>query len=561
MTEELGNYLRLEDLESAQPIWFERQVMRSLMLAGWSDVRHVGSPWDGGADIVGVQQDTRWVVQVKAGKGRASVSGVEDLERAGLRYKIRNGLGVARDGWSTAAVERARIYDGKVELVSGYDLIGVIDEEYPQSTNTFHDLYGFQEEAVSELQLKRVAGASSALIALATGLGKTVIAAEYSRRSQIDDPESPILVLAHSQDILQQSERSFWQHIPKSVSTHQVNASERPSRFDGITFATFQTMKNLIADQKFHLPRFETVIVDECHHAGAITYRSTIESLAPEFLIGLTATPWRADEVNLRDMFGEPTYSKSIVEAMNEGWLSEVDYRLLTDNIPWAELPNMTGRSFSIRELNARLFIPELEEAIVDKIQNHWKDIGRPRALVFCRSIESAERMSRAINIRGFARSEVLSSRSQPGERRIDREIKLMRFGDGEIDILCGVDIFNEGIDVPDVNLLVFLRVTHSRRIFVQQLGRGLRWQPGKIVRVLDFVSDVRRVAAVLDMDAKLQRLKQFESVELNLPDSFVSFEGDREATFFKEWLLDIAELEDASEQSELSFPPPMQST
>ena len=555
--EEVGNYLRLADLDSAQPLWFERQVVRSLLFAGWSDVRHVGASWDGGADIVGRVQNDQWVVQVKAGKGRASAQGVRDLERAGVRYGIKHGLAVARDGWSAAATDRARVFGGKVALVSAIDLVKAIDEHYPGFLASHRELYSFQEEAVNELQLRRFAGSNGALIALATGLGKTVIAAEYSMRSQMDNPDAHVLVLAHSQDILKQSERAFWQHIPKSVSTHQINGSERPHRFDGITFATFQTMSNIIGESRHYLPRFETIIVDECHHAGATTFRSTIERLEPEYLIGLTATPWRSDEVSLQDMFGQPAYSKSIVQAMNEGWLSEVDYRLLVDNVPWPDLPNMTGASFTIRELNARLFVPQLEEAIVDKIQAHWIEIGQPRALVFCRSIQSAERMARAINARGFAHCEVLTSRAQPGERRIDREIKLMRFGDGDIDILCGVDIFNEGIDVPDVNLLVFLRVTHSRRIFVQQLGRGLRWRPGKVVRVLDFVSDVRRLAAVLDMDAQLRRLRRSRSVELDLPGTFVTFSGDREASFFRAWLGDIAELEDAGERSELSFPPP----
>ena len=245
MTQDFGNYLRMSDLDSVQPIWFERQVMRSLMLAGWSDVRHVGAAWDGGADIVGHFQNTRWVVQVKAVRGRASVQGVRDLERAGIRYGVKHGLAVARDGWSSSAEEYARVFGSKVSLVSGHDMVRAIDQHYPDFPYRFRELYSFQEEAVSELQLRRLAGARNGLIALATGLGKTVIAAEYSMRSQLDDPDSLILVLAHSQDILRQSERSFWQHVPKWVSTHQINGAERPYRYDGITFATFQTMKKL----------------------------------------------------------------------------------------------------------------------------------------------------------------------------------------------------------------------------------------------------------------------------------------------------------------------------
>ena len=552
------NFLRISDLDLATPNWFERQVVRTLLLLGWSGVRHVGASWDGGADVVGRTGDTRWVVQVKANRGQSSSDGVRDLERAGVLYSAQHGLAVSRGSWSNSAMSLAERYGDRVQLYNGRDLVGVVDAHCPAFVPTYRALHSFQEEAVAEIQLRRRNGDSSALIAMATGLGKTVVAAEFALRSQDDDTSGRILVLAHSEDILKQSEQSFWQHLPKTVSTHQMNGSEKPFRTDGITFATFQTMNSALRSGGMGIPKFDTVIVDECHHAGAPSFRSVLEGLNPEFLVGLTATPWRADEVNLRDMFGDPVYSKSIVEAMNEGWLSEIDYRLLTDNISWDDLPSTTGTSLTIRQLNSRLFMPQLEGAIVRKIEQHWLEIGKPRALVFCKTIHSAERMAAAINARGFAHAEVLSSRAGMSNRRIDREIKLMRFESGEIDILCGVDIFNEGIDVPDVNLLVFLRVTHSRRIFVQQLGRGLRWQEGKVVRVLDFVSDIRRIAAVLQLDAQHREHRRSATVqEVTLPDTLVRFEGDRAASFFSEWLRDLADLEDATERSELSFPPP----
>ncbi len=552
------NFLRMSDLDIATPSWFERQVVRTLLLLGWSGVRHVGASWDGGADVVGRTGDTRWVVQVKANRGQSSSDGVRDLERAGILYDAQHGVAVAMGTWALSARSLARKYGDRVQLYSGTDLVNVVDDHCPAFVPTYRALHSFQEEAVAEIQLRRRNGDSSALIAMATGLGKTVVAAEFALRSQGNDASGRMLVLAHSQDILKQSELSFWQHLPKTVSTHQMNGSERPFRSDGITFATFQTMNSVLKSGSMSIPNFDIVVVDECHHAGAPSYRSVLEGLNPEFLIGLTATPWRADEVSLRDMFGDPVYSKSIVEAMNEGWLAEIDYRLLTDNIPWDDLPSTTGTSLSIRQLNSRLFLPQLEGAIIGKIEEHWSEIGRPRALVFCKTIHSAERIAAAINARGFAYAEVLSSKADAGNRRIDREIKLMKFESGEIDILCGVDIFNEGIDVPDVNLLVFLRVTHSRRIFIQQLGRGLRWQEGKVVRVLDFVSDIRRIAAVLQLDAQHRAMRNSSVVqEVTLPDTLVKFEGDRAASFFGEWLRDMADLEDASERSELSFPPP----
>jgi len=317
-------------------------------------------------------------------------------------------------------------------------------------------------------------------------------------------------------------------------------------------------MANVIKDRPEDWS-FETVIVDECHHAAAPSYAAVIEELNPSLLVGLTATPWRMDERRLRELFGDPIFSKSIIEAMNQGWLSEVDYRLLIDNIPWGDVPRMTGRSFSVSQLNSLFFVPQLEEAIVEKMAIHWDEVRSPRALVFCKTIDSAERMGRLINQAGFARAEVITSRREPGERRIDREIKLMRFQDGDIDVLCGVDVFNEGIDVPDVNLLVFLRVTHSRRIFVQQLGRGLRWRHGKVVRVLDFVSDIRRIAALLRLERDHESFRPLRPVEVHLPQTIVHFSNDREASFFREWLKDVAELEDASETSVLAFPPTSQ--
>lgn len=552
------NFLRMPDLDLANPRWFERQVVRSLLLLGWSGVRHVGSSGDGGADVVGRVGDERWVVQVKASRGRTSSDGVRDLERAGARYGAQHGLGVAKGGWTSPAHSLAKQYGDQVQLYSGVDLVKFVEADCPMFVPTYRALHRFQEEAVSEIQLRRQNGDSSALIAMATGLGKTVVAAEFALRSQDAGQPGRILVLAHNQDILQQSERSFWHHLPKTVSTHQLNGSERPFRFDGITFATFQTMDSILRTGRMKIPRFDIVIVDECHHAGAPSYRYVLGELDPEFLVGLTATPWRGDEINLRDMFGDPVYSKSIVEAMNEGWLSEIDYRLLADNIRWDELLALTGSTLTIRQLNSRLFLPQLEDAIVSKIQEHWANIGKPRALVFCKTIESADRMAAAINARGFARAEVLSGRTGVDNRRIDREIKLMRFENGEIDVLCGVDIFNEGIDVPDVNLLVFLRVTHSRRIFIQQLGRGLRWQRGKVVRVLDFVSDIRRIAAVLQLDAQHKDFRSRQTIqEVTLPGTLVRFEEDRAASFFSAWLRDLADLEDASERSELSFPRP----
>lgn len=129
-------------------------------------------------------------------------------------------------------------------------------------------------------------------------------------------------------------------------------------------------------------------------------------------------------------------------------------------------------------------------------------------------------------------------------------------FRDGRVPIVAAVDIFNEGVDIPDVNILCFMRVTHSRRIFVQQLGRGLRLRPGKErVQVLDFVSDIRRIAATLDLQRALDRLTDEEIERVKLPQPVVQFSEPRIGSLLQEWIKDAASLEDADEEVRLQFP------
>ncbi len=250
--------------------------MRCLRLAGWEDLRHVGRSWDGGADLAGLYGGERWLVQVKARRGAASAEAVRDLERAAAVYGVNQGVAVARERWGAAAIQAAEKYGESLQLVNGAQLVEAIDG-YPIFPGGTRSLFNFQEEAVAELEVSRQSGRREALIAMATGLGKTVVAAEFVARIATS-PGSRVLVLAHSEDILKQSEKSFWEHLPKTTSTHQLNGRERPHRTDGITFATFQTMANVIKDRPEDWS-FETVIVDECHHAAAPSYAAVIEEL------------------------------------------------------------------------------------------------------------------------------------------------------------------------------------------------------------------------------------------------------------------------------------------
>jgi superfamily II DNA or RNA helicase len=259
--------------------------------------------------------------------------------------------------------------------------------------------------------------------------------------------------------------------------------------------------------------------------------------------------------------------SIDLIRGLRNEFLANVDYRIYTDNVDWDALRELRGDRFSPRAINRTLFIDEWDDAVVARTREAWEELGGTgRGIVFCGTIDHAERVAARINALGFTHAEPIYSRSSAGQvmSPIERNRKLWDFADGRIGILCSVDVLNEGVDVPDVNLVVFQRVTHSRRIFVQQLGRGLRIAPGKErVIVLDFVSDIRRFAAGLELQRGLEDDGPAPGhvFHVSLPSS-VSFrrangEDEEGANFLNEWLGDLQEIEDAGEDvSVLRYPP-----
>jgi len=283
--------------------------------------------------------------------------------------------------------------------------------------------------------------------------------------------------------------------------------------------------------------------------------------------LGLTATPWRPNGESLNHRFDAPVASVDLVQGLQRGFLANIDYRIYTDNVDWKALRDLQGDRFSPKAINRTLFIDQWDDAVVERTRDAWAELrGRGRGIVFCGTVEHAEKVAARINALGFASAKPIYSRSSSGHPMgpIERNRLLLDFADGRIGILCAVDVLNEGVDVPDVNLVVFQRVTHSRRIFVQQLGRGLRLAPGKTrVIVLDFVSDVRRFAAGLELQRALDEEGPAPGrpVRVNLPSKVTFHRANTEdvsgASFLREWLGDLHEVEEANEDvSVLRFPP-----
>jgi superfamily II DNA or RNA helicase len=357
-------------------------------------------------------------------------------------------------------------------------------------------------------------------------------------------PHGRVLVLAHVRELVNQLHQSFWYQLPKWIATHQLSEGEVPSFWEGITFATVQSVKAKLDS----LPEFGLILVDEAHHIGAQTFQEVIEALVPPMLGGVTATPWRGDGYDIDQILGPPLVRIGIADGLRGGHLSEVDYRLLGDNIDWQFVQQASKHKYSLSNLNRKLILPTRDEEAARIIKQIFDGETRRGGIVYSPTTIHAQTFCGMLRRFGF-RAEPISHETPPRER----DVLMSRFRAGQLDFVATVDLFNEGVDVPDVDMIVFMRSTHSRRIFVQQLGRGLRVTAGKNkLVVLDFVTDLRRIAEVIELD-KAARGAGVE--RLGLGSRLVEFKDRSAGTFLREWMLDQASLLDREDDPLLQVP------
>ena len=542
-------------LREAGPAGFTRQVERLLLHLGFVDVTNIDGPNDQGGDLLATRSGRRWVFQTKwKSSGTVAASAIDEVIQAKAYYGTDRSAVVTNAYFGPSSRKRRdelRRAGVSVELWSGQELLDLFkNDQLTSSRLPERELRPYQAAAFQRI-VEDLENNGRALLILATGLGKTVIGGEVIARHLRRNPADKVLVVAHTKELVEQLERALWFHVTKDVRTQLLTGEHRPDDLRGITFATVASALSYVrAGFKPGL-----VMIDEAHHVAKDGhFAELLESLAYAPQFGVTATPWRGDRFNITSRLGEPSYILGIEDGMRLGYLAEVRYRLFADNIDWDFVREASKHSYTIKDLNARLFLPERDEAIRDELIGIWSTVRTPRAIVFCRTVEHAERMAHLLA--GVSQWQGALAVHAGLDRR-ERQLRLIRFRSGETPIITAVDILNEGVDVPDVNILCFARVTHSRRIFVQQLGRGLRLREGKShVDVLDFVSDIRRVAAVMSMREQVAA-EEVETLRLNGHATRFEFSDQRVETLMREWIKDAASLETALEEARLQFPDP----
>lgn len=546
-------FLMTDELLRGGPSGLPHAVERALWYLGYNDVRVIDGAGDNGADLLAIRDREQWVFQCKwKASGKVDRTGIDDLERARTRYRADKSVLVTNTDINRAAEERRRALKGvgiPITVWHGATL-AEIGDRMPRTVPGQYALRPYQSAAADALT-RDLRAKGTALLVLATGLGKTVVGGEVISRHLTIDPKAKILVVAHMKDLVEQLEKAMWRHIPKDIPTRLLTGDSRPKDLDGVLVGTVESV--LGAARLGYRPNL--IMIDETHHVAETgRFAELLDLCGAAEQLGVTATPWRGDKFDITSRFGEPSFKMGIAEGMAAGYLSAVDYRLYADNIDWDVVKDASVHGYSIKDLNRSLFLPQRDEEVVEHFREAWRTTPDPRAIIFCQTIEHAEHMAKL-----FASADSAWSRASflhSGLPRQRRQILLNEFRLGRVPLITCVDVFNEGVDVPDVNLIAFLRVTHSRRIFVQQLGRGLRLSPGKkALRVLDFITDIRRVAATLHLRRSLEA-EETEHLKVRMPHaSRIEFSDETVGSLMDHWIQDAADLETAADEVRLQFP------
>lgn len=337
-----------------------------------------------------------------------------------------------------------------------------------------------QQEVLGALEYYRKKGWKKGIVVLPTGTGKTFLSAFDTLGCK-----GRILFIVHRLDILTQSREAFEKIYPNEKLGLLTGEEKENVKNSKVLFASKDTLTNPILLEQFDPHEFDYIIVDEVHHGQAPTYQVVLKYFNPGFfMLGLTATPDRMDRKDIFELFDyQKVYEYTLNEAIDNGFLVPYTYYGLKDNIDYNNI-KYNGARYNVADLDRHLIIKERNEKIFDEYVE--KGNGN-KALGFCCSVKHAESMAEFFTSKGIPAC-AITSKSE------NREELTQSFRDSKFIVAFTVDLFNEGVDFPDLRVLLFLRPTESKTVFFQQLGRGLRLCGGKDgVVIIDFIGNYKK--------------------------------------------------------------------
>lgn len=349
----------------------------------------------------------------------------------------------------------------------------------------------FQQAMLDRLEHERAQGRTRNLLVAATGTGKTVVSAfDYQRLCAQQRGRPRLLFVAHQRRILEQARDTFRQVLRDGSFGEILDGQTRPASHDHL-FAMIQTLASRRLVHKLGADFWSMVIVDEAHHVPAPTFDALLSEVRPRLLLGLTATPERADGQTLNAWFdarpdGSPACSLRLWEALEQQLLCPFEYFASSDGLDLRGVD--WGRAGELQQLDRIVGSSQVRaRSVLQALERYVDDLGSMKALAFCVSVEHARFMADFLCSRG------LTAQALCGEDPQEvRATAIRRLEAGELRVLCTVNLFNEGVDIPSVNTLLLLRPTQSPVVFQQQIGRGLRLHPDKSsCLVLDFIGQV----------------------------------------------------------------------
>lgn len=347
----------------------------------------------------------------------------------------------------------------------------------------------FQERLLEQIEISRQQGFHRNLLVSATGTGKTVMAAVDYARLKALLPRARLLFVAHREEILAQSRATFAHALRDANFGELWVGAHHPHEFEHV-FASIQSL-TASGVESLNPSHFDVIVVDEFHHAAAVSYERLLTRLQPAELLGLTATPERSDNLPVLHWFGDRIAAElRLWDAIEQHRLVPFSYFGIADNLDLRDIPWRRGTGYDVQRLTDAITGTDVwANAVVQQFRDRLGGGTAVRALGFCVSVEHARYMTRVFTARGIPATLVSANTSDSERLRALNDLRA-----GRVNVVFSVDLFNEGVDLPAVNSLLMLRPTESPVLFLQQLGRGLRKAPGKdVCTVLDFVGQHRK--------------------------------------------------------------------